>query len=205
MLFRFFVLKSDRNSTKFYLICVILVLLSSVIYGVYDNAESGVAHYLVVLLVMASMIGLSCVLNAMTEWQRGALVDVIIISGVLVSLFSLAEFFLMRDMFEVHWKRIGGMRLVSSLLNPNNMGIYIGACLIFLLNARSGMARCMKIVLLLFPFLMSGSRTAWVAFLLTFFVRFIVLDLRKIKVRHVFRFWRGCCWSLFCGYRSTVL
>jgi hypothetical protein len=68
------------------------------------------------------------------------------------------------DKFISYWQATGGIRSISTLFNPNNLGLYLGVCLIL---APTTKIKLIKKIILLIPIIfglfMSGSRTSWVA------------------------------------------
>jgi len=163
-----------------YIICLffILFLFSQALYG-----ELLERHILSTIIVIGSMLGLSCVLGVLDEQKKKALNITIAISGVIVSLLSMVEFFLLSDLFASRWDNIGSVRLSSSLLNPNNMGCYIGACfIIVLLSPIKIKLKILCLCTFLFPLIMSGSRTAWIALVATLLFRHITLISKKVAL-----------------------
>lgn len=122
------------------------------------------------LIIILSMFGLSSVLH-MHPHATPALAKTIVISGTVVGVFSIIELTYLRENFISYWTATGGVRSISTLFNPNNLGIYIGASLLAMPWANfSRKTNIIFLIPLLFSFAASGSRTAWVAFLLCFLI-----------------------------------
>lgn len=97
----------------------------------------------------------------------GRLTSVLIWSGVLVGFGSVVELTLLRENLTAYWAQTGGIRSISTLLNPNNLGLYQGACLTlwgYMFN--KGRASLFPGFIMMFSLVASGSRTAMVAMLL---------------------------------------
>ncbi len=92
----------------------------------------------------------------------------ITLTGALLGILSAVEFTLLSALFESTWASTGSVRSISTLLNPNNLGLYAGVALIllpFMKLGGVGMAICGSLIA--FSLLASGSRTAWVSLPLT--------------------------------------
>jgi hypothetical protein len=93
----------------------------------------------------------------------------IVLSGFIVGVFSILELTIFSENLIGYWAVTGGVRSISTLFNPNNLGLYLGVCLLML--ALTGYSKRNLVIIglpILFGFLMSGSRTAWVSFFATF-------------------------------------
>ena len=146
-----------------------------------------------VMLTLASMGGFISVLHVWRE--RAELVArIVVYSGVIVGLFSMIELTVLSELFQSYWASTDGVRSVSTMFNPNNLGLYMGVCLIFVPFMK---IRVYKKILcslpIMFAFIASGSRTAWIS-LVTIILLVAVLDKtvlnRVIKYlkRYVFLF-----------------
>lgn len=116
------------------------------------------------IIVLLSMFGLVIVLSRLNECESSALVKIIVASAVLVSIFSFVEICFLSGLYREYWHATGGMRSISSLYNPNNMGLHQSAA--FILLVTSGLAVRYKVILsslIGFGLIMSGSRTAWIS------------------------------------------
>jgi hypothetical protein len=115
------------------------------------------------VLTFATMVGMTCLLDAYPQATR-AIARTVVWSGGLVGCLSIVELTVLADRFIGYWAATGGVRSVSTLFNPNNLGMYLGAAL--LLIPWAGLGRATNIALfipLVFGIAASGSRTAWVS------------------------------------------
>lgn len=116
---------------------------------------------------------------------------VIVFSGFLVGIVSIVELTILAPVLESYWAATGGVRSISTLYNPNNLGLYASICLILIFfQPISLMSRIFLSMPVLVSFIGSGSRTAWVAIIAVFFVMVITSkDLRgkifKITARNL--------------------
>lgn len=120
----------------------------------------------VTLLSNAAFLGFILLIRVL-DGSVSRLTSVLIWSGVLVSLGSIVELTLLRGNLLTYWSQTGGVRSISTLLNPNNLGLYQGACLTlwgYMFN--KGRASLFPGVILMFSLVASGSRTAMVAMML---------------------------------------
>lgn len=133
------------------------------------------ANYIVVMLViLASFFGFPSLYSIFTYAQKEKLLRFIVFSGFLVSLIALYQFFFLDHLYSEYYSSIGSVRLVSSLLNPNNMGVYVAACLFLLLTSKiSSLVKFSISPFLFFSIFMSGSKTALFSFLAVFLIYFI--------------------------------
>lgn len=120
----------------------------------------------VTLLSNAAFLGFILLIRLMDGNVR-LLTSVLIWSGVLVGLGSILELVLLRENLLAYWAQTGGVRSISTLLNPNNLGLYQGACLTlwgYMFN--KGRASLTPGLIIMFSLIASGSRTAMLAMLL---------------------------------------
>lgn len=89
---------------------------------------------------------------------------VIVVCGALVGVFSVIEMTLLTSLFESVWASTGSIRSISTLFNPNNLGLYVGAALVLLPYMQlKTIWTSLCGALLAFSLVASGSRTAWVS------------------------------------------
>lgn len=153
-----------------------LIFLSLRVFSDVFDIRPGAVFFLELLVINLSLLMMGGVLRVLSQSQLEKICDVILFTGVIVSIFSMYEIFFLSHLYEDYWIQTEGMRSVSSLLNPNNLGVYIGACIVILVS--SAKTRLFKILLgalFLFPLLLSGSRTAWVCL----FVILIIILIRN--------------------------
>lgn len=138
----------------------------------------GTVFFLELLVINFSLLMLGGMLRVLSQSQLEKFCNVILFSGVVVSIFSIYEIFFLDHLYQDYWIRTEAMRSVSTLLNPNNLGIYIGACILILVfSATKLLFKIIFGALFLFPFLLSGSRTAWVCL-------FVVLMIFLIRISY---------------------
>lgn len=121
------------------------------------------------ITVFLVLIGLIHYSARLTDAQLKELLKVVIVSSVLVSVISYFEYFIFEPVLGDFWRNTGGFRSVSTMLNPNNLGIYLGCSLIFLVFSNSfiGKTRLLFFITIAGAILLSGSRTAWLSFVAT--------------------------------------
>ncbi len=89
---------------------------------------------------------------------------IIVVCGALVGVFSVIEMTLLTSLFESVWASTGSIRSISTLFNPNNLGLYAGAALVLLPYMQlKTIWTSLCSALLVFSLVASGSRTAWVS------------------------------------------
>lgn len=89
---------------------------------------------------------------------------VIVLCGAVVGIFSIIELAVLAPLFESAWASTGSIRSVSTLFNPNNLGLYVGVSIVLLPYMRlSTLLTALCGSLLMFSLVASGSRTAWVS------------------------------------------
>lgn len=126
--------------------------------------EPASLRHIDVLLVLMSMGGLVAVLNALSVAQRQLLEGAAVVSAGLVGVVAINEWQFLPTLYADYWNLPGSTRLIGSLYNPNNMGLYQGACTLLLLSSRLPIRfKLLMAPLILFALVMSGSRTAWLA------------------------------------------
>lgn len=90
------------------------------------------------------------------------------LTGAVIGILSAVEVTLLSELFESAWASTGSVRSISTLLNPNNLGLYAGVALILLPFMKfGGVTTAICGSLIAFSLLASGSRTAWVSLPLT--------------------------------------
>lgn len=115
------------------------------------------------IMTTATMLPFALV-PALWEERLRTLGRVMVFCGAVVGVFSIVELTVLSALFEAAWGYTGAIRSVSTLFNPNNLGLYVSVCLLLLPYMKLRplwLALCGG--LLLFALVASGSRTAWVA------------------------------------------
>jgi len=159
-----------------------------------------------VYIVVISMSGLIILLTSLDDISLEKIPYLLVWTGVVVGVFSFIEIFFYGDLFVEHWSRTGGMRSISTLFNPNNLGLYLGMCLIFLTGINYRPLKKLIISLpIIFGFVLSGSRTAWVAFIATIFfsnlysfIKYKNTDFAVIRIRTLLLL-------IFLGFFATTI
>lgn len=118
-----------------------------------------------ILIVLLSFIGLAYAAANFDEKQIASLVKATVISAVFVSSISYFEYYFMEPVLGDYWRNTGGFRSISTLLNPNNLGLFLGAAILMLLFGKEFAApfKVIGFTIILGALLMTGSRTAWVS------------------------------------------
>lgn len=147
-----------------------LLIISFIILfvaGLLTLMRGGLELSMLAMLTLASMGGFSMVFTVFPG-ATGKLAACVVYSAVIVGFFSIIELSVLSALFQSYYASTNGVRSVSTLFNPNNLGMYTGAALIFLPFVPHG--RFVKLLLalpIMFALLASGSRTAWVALVAT--------------------------------------
>lgn len=132
-------------------------------------------------VVIITMIGLCSVLGVATSDNVIGLGRVIIFSGVLVSFIAVLEVCFLADLYAAYWAATGGVRAISTLLNPNNLGVYLGACLILCFVIPGAVfSKALSVVILTVGMYLSGSRTAWLSFVIVFSLWFLNFGMGRV-------------------------
>ncbi len=126
------------------------------------------------ILITASMIAFVLVPSIWETDLRG-IGRVTVYVGAVVGVFSIIELTVLATLFESFWASTGSIRSASTLFNPNNLGLYAGACLILVpyLGLRL-VPLSVCVILIFFAFAASGSRTAWLSLLMVVGYNFFV-------------------------------
>jgi hypothetical protein len=149
------------------------ILLLSIAVGSYF-INDGLISSNITFIILGSFLGFTLLIPMFQE-RLDMLIRVIVLTGVLTAVISMLEVVLLRDILREYWAQTGGIRSVSTLLNPNNLGLYQGACLILWgYSFHKHQAPMYPGPLLASALVASGSRTAVVALLATTLVALIV-------------------------------
>lgn len=94
---------------------------------------------------------------------------VIVLCGAVIGIFSIIELTIISSRFESYWNSTQSIRSISTLFNPNNLGLYVGVALLLLPYMQlKKITFSLCGALLIFALVVSGSRTAWVALIIVF-------------------------------------
>jgi len=167
---------------------------------IFPESWTAITYVLNVIIVFTSMSGLIGLLRVLSDKQISYLNYFFVGSGIVVSLFACFQYFFLSDIFLDYWLQTGGVRLISTLLNPNNLGAYIGFCFIILWNVKiSFFKKLFTSFIFLFTLLMSGSRSAWVALAIVFSIFLLTNFLSRIVIARVKIFYALVCVLLVIG------
>lgn len=138
---------------------LLFYLLSAFVFLLLDYPST---HFFDTIVVLISFISFIYIGSKFNEKNRLDLSNCIIISALVLSSISFYEFFVGVDYLNDYWNRTGGYRSVSFLLNPNNLGFYLGASIIIVLINKS-IRLIFKLIIIfpiLFALILSGSRSS---------------------------------------------
>ncbi len=191
----FFLRRPSLNVVYLYLFFSV-VLLFFIFLG-FEGVDTSIQVAL--LLVFISFSGFIFLPSYMTDAQLVLILNVVVISSIFVSLISFYEYFFMWPVLGDYWNATGGYRSVSTMLNPNNLGVYLGVSLLilFLHKGFSVFWRVLAIVIILAALLMSGSRTAVVSILVPVFLGFVFSSGGKVRVGFLIAFIFASIFLLF--------
>ena len=136
-------------------------------------------------LVIFSFAGFFFIAQQLTDTELDGVLNVFIFSAFFVSLISFYEYFFMWPVLGDYWLATGGYRSVSTLLNPNNLGIYLGAAIIVLL-IRKPYSLIFRVIVggvVFCALIMSGSRTALVSIVIPLFFALVFSRFLVVRVR----------------------
>lgn len=152
------------------LFCALMLVLAA--YLVMDSGSLELAT--LSIIVVGTMLPFILV---PVLWKRRLLVigRVMVACGAIVGIFSVIELTFLASLFGAVWASTSSIRSISTLFNPNNLGLYVGVSLVLLPYMRlRTFWRSLCGALLLFSLANSGSRTAWVALTVVFLYALIV-------------------------------
>lgn len=186
-----------------YLVCVFFTVAFCVVARAYVLLLSvaftiGVAAYFVLnrgaleistlsMLIAATMVAFASV-PSIWEKDLRLIGRVTVYAGAVVGVFSIIELTVLAILFQSNWASTGAIRSVSTMFNPNNLGLYAGACLVLLphLGLRLvPLSVCGALVF--FAFAASGSRTAWVSVVAVLAYQFLASMRFRLSVKRLLR------------------
>lgn len=143
-----------------YLILSLLLL----IFALLGIAEGNASQAMDTIVILISFVGITAIFSNLKTKDLEYLIRLIIISSIIISSVSFFEFLFMEQILGTYWRNTGGYRSVSTLLNPNNFGLYIGASILLLIRSEAiTYFRAPALLILSSALIMSGSRTAMLA------------------------------------------
>lgn len=158
MVFSSYFLLSTR---QFGLLALSLVMLA--IAAAMSVMRGKLELSMLVMLTVGTMGGFVATLQ---RWPRlgGALAAFVVYTAVVVGVLSAVELTVLSALFQSYYAYTEGVRSVSTMFNPNNLGMYTGVALIFLpFIERARYTKMLLALPILLAFFASGSRTAWLA------------------------------------------
>ena len=159
---------------------MLLVMLIVMDRGVIDISTLSI-------LITATMISYALV-PSIWEYDMRRIGRITVYTGAAIGVFSIIEMTILAPLFESIWASTGSIRSVSTLFNPSNLGLYSGACLLLL--PFLGLRPINQFVcggLIFYAFVMSGSRTAWVALTTVMAYQFFVSTVFRGNVIRLLR------------------
>ncbi len=152
------------------LFCVLMLLLASAL--IIDRGALEIAT--LSIMVVGTMFPFILVPSL---WEDCLLLigRVIVLCGATLGVLSVVELTMLAPLFEFQWGLSGSIRSISTLFNPNNLGLYVGVSLVLLpyMQLKTLMTALCG-ALLMFALVVSGSRTAWVSILVVLIYALIV-------------------------------
>lgn len=147
------------HAYRLLLFCALILLLSSLLAISHNTFDISTVSIMITGTMMPFIL-------VPTLWKDRLLLlgQVIVTCGAIVGFFSIIELTLLAEQFESYWTSTSSIRSISTMFNPNNLGLYTGICLLLLphMKFRTGWAIVFG-MLLIFSLIASGSRTAWVS------------------------------------------
>lgn len=136
------------------------------------------------VLTLATMAGFASTLQVYPAYTR-AIARAVVFSAAATGCLSVVELTLLTEKFLGYWAATGGIRSISTMFNPNNLGLYLGAAILIL--PWVALSRGLMLLLsvpILFGLAASGSRTAWVSMIVCLLVLFFLPNAGR-GLRHV--------------------
>ncbi|EJH2659235.1 O-antigen polymerase [Salmonella enterica] len=175
----FFILFNSKR-VKFLGASLFFIILSvaSVVIG------NVVTVYATTMLIIATMIGFSQIILYFSN-DMSKINMVLLWTGVIVGTISVLELTVFYDYMVSYWISTGGIRSISSLLNPTNSGAYSAIIILIALgiNIRSKFKKTLFVLMPMITLISSGSRTAWLSLALTLLLTVFFNDQASIRLR----------------------
>lgn len=155
---------------KLLLICGLTLLLAG--FFVMDRGNLEIAT---ISMMVAGTMAPFMLIPSLWEERMLLIGRVIVLCGAVVGIFSIIELAVLAPLFESTWASTGAIRSISTLFNPNNLGLYVGVAIVLLPYMRlSTLLTSLCGALLMFSLVASGSRTAWVSLVIALVYALIV-------------------------------
>jgi len=179
--FVYLLVRPSWNLLSFYSFIAIL----SISFIFMAGSGLDVLYPVTLLLVICSFAGFTYISADLPDRDVSTILDYVIYSAFLVSLITFYEYYFMWPVLGGYWEATGGYRSVSTLLNPNNLGVYLG-CALIILFLRKKFPLWIRVCFILSisaAMLMSGSRTAVVSLILPVLFGAIFNGFFKVRVK----------------------
>ncbi|EIJ8438140.1 O-antigen polymerase, partial [Salmonella enterica] len=168
----FFILFNSKR-VKFLGASLFFIILSvaSVVIG------NVVTVYATTMLIIATMVGFSQIILYFSN-DMSKINMVLLWTGIIIGSISVLELTVFYDYMVSYWVSTGGVRSISSLLNPTNSGAYSAIIILIALgtNIRSKFKKTLFVLMPMITLISSGSRTAWLSLALTLLLTVLLND-----------------------------
>lgn len=157
-----FMLKFRLWSLLLYYVCLFFCLI---MFLIIHFSGIQVQHAIDITIVLISFSGFVFFISKFDDDALIRTAKLVVASALIPSCISFFEYFFMEPILGDYWRNTGGYRSISTLLNPNNFGLYIGAAFLLLVFSDQYTVKRKIITLAIFlaALLMSGSRTALIS------------------------------------------
>ncbi|EJX9748378.1 O-antigen polymerase, partial [Salmonella bongori] len=175
----FLVLFNNRRVK--YLWASLFFILLSVSSVIISNV---VTVYATTMLIIATMLGFSQIIVYLSN-DMSKINMVLLWTGVIVGTISVLELTVFYDYMVSYWTSTGGIRSISSLLNPTNSGAYSAIIILIALatNIRNKFKKTLFVLMPMITLISSGSRTAWLSLALTLLLTVLLNDKASMRLR----------------------
>lgn len=168
-----------------------------------------VTIYATTMLIIATMTGFCQIIPAYS-YDMAKINRVLLWTGVIIGTVSVLELTIFYNYMVSYWTSTGGIRSISSLLNPTNSGAYSAILILIALvtDIRSTIKKTLFILMPMITLISSGSRTAWLSLGVTLLLTVVLNDSASTRLRKKILALAsiGCiCGTLYAVfYMSTV-
>lgn len=147
---------------KFHVLLLALVFFIFATFSYIDSEE--VTVFATTMLIIGTMIGF-VYLIPVYHYEITKINYVLLWTGVIIGIVSILELTIFYQNMVSYWSSTGGVRSISSLLNPTNSGAYAAVIIILALttNIKRTFLKILFIIMPLITLILSGSRTAWLS------------------------------------------
>jgi hypothetical protein len=175
---------SRSKAFAYVAICLLCIGLSLCLLAPIRNNSGAVLE---TFLVIVSLAATGLYVSSFDRNELKVCGNIIAYTGICVALVSYFEQFLFADRLSTYWEHTGGFRSVSTLLNPNNLGMYLAASAICLFFSPGIIlvTRIFGSLLIFGAILLSGSRTAIASLLFASLLGFVYKGNMKLRQKGV--------------------